>query len=105
MADNMKKMLADQQKINEAVKYIMTYFGEENCYCNHIEQMLDAQTQIIGLMELAKEKVLTDPSQEFECSTDKITWFLYDVRQYLKMLEPFANLLGQTGYGKPIETD
>ena len=103
--NDMKKALENQQKINEAVTKIMTYFGEECCYCRHIEQMLDAQTQIIGLMELAKDKVISDPSQEFECSTDQITWFLYDVRQYLKMLEPFANLLGQTGYGKPLETN
>lgn len=96
---NMKKMLENQQKINEAVKYIMEYFGGQCPYCVHIEQMLDAQTQIIGLMELAKHQMLVDPMTELRYETDQITMFLQDVRQYLKMLEPFANILGQTNSG------
>jgi hypothetical protein len=95
----MKKMLADQQQINNAVKYIMEYFGGEVPYSVHIVQMLDAQTQIIGLMELAKHQMLVKPDTELEYETDQIAMFLRDVRQYLKMLEPFANLLGQTGLG------
>ena len=96
----MKKTLANQQQINDAVKYIMDYFGGECPYTAHIEQMLDAQTQIISLMELAKHQMLIQPDTELEYETDQIAMFLRDVRQYLKMLEPFATLLGQTSFGK-----
>ena len=64
-----------------------------------VSLLLDAQTQIIGLMELAKHQMLVDPMTELRYETDQITMFLQDVRQYLKMLEPFANILGQTNSG------
>jgi len=97
----MKKLsetLENQQRINEAVKYIMDYFGGECPYCVHIEQMVDAQTQIISLMELAKHQMIVEPDTELEYQTDEIAMFLRDVRHYLKMLEPFAALLGQTSF-------
>ena len=96
----MRKTLDNQQRVNDAVKYIMDYFGGECPYTAHIEQMLDAQTQIISLMELAKHQMLTQPDTELEYETDQIAMFLRDVRQYLKMLEPFAALLGQTSFGQ-----
>ena len=88
----MRKALENQQKINEAAKAIMEYFGEEMSYSVHLEQMLDAQTQIIGLMELAKKQMLIDPNTELEFQTDEIALFLRDVRTYLGFLKPFVNL-------------
>lgn len=90
--NNLKKAMENQQKINEAAKYIMEYFGEEMPYTVHVEQMLDAQTQIIGLMELAKKQMLIDPNSEVDFETDEISLFLRDVRHYLKMLKPFVEL-------------
>ena len=90
--NNMRKALENQQKINEAAKAIMEYFGEEMPYSVHLEQMLDAQTQIIGLMELAKHQMLMDPNTELEFQTDEIALFLRDVRTYLGFLKPFVNL-------------
>ena len=95
----MKKMLADQQKINEAVKKILQYFGTEVPYTDHLEQMLDAQAQIIALMEMAKQQAaIHDPHDEVE--TDEITQFLCDVRCYLRLLKPFAEMVGQAGFAK-----
>ena len=91
---NARKMLENQQKINDAVKHIMDYFGGEVPYTVHVEQMLDAQTQIIGLMDLAKTQMLIE-----EFTTNEIPMFLRDVRNYLKMLKPFVELLGQAGFG------
>ena len=47
----MKKMLENQQKVNEAVKAITNYF-EDSPYETDLELMLDATTQIVGLMDL-----------------------------------------------------
>ena len=91
--NNLKKAMENQQKINEAAKYIMEYFGEEMPYTVHVEQMLDAQTQIIGLMELAKQQMILDRGDsELDFQTDEIGLFLRDVRHYLKMLKPFVEL-------------
>ena len=74
MVNNMKKMLADQQKINEAVKAVFNLFSD--CpYATYVEAMAEAQTQIIGLMELAK---------------------LMDVSSLYKVLRPFAEMVGDT---------
>ena len=91
--DKMRKALENQQKINDAAKAIMEYFGEEMPYSVHLEQMLDAQTQIIGLMELAKHQMLTDPNSELDFQTDEITLFLRDVRHYVSFLKPFIELV------------
>ena len=92
MANNMKKMLADQQKINEAVKAIFNYFRD--CpYASYVEQLADAQTQIIALMELAKQQAAIRGACE-EVQTDGITTFLMDASYQLKLLRPFAELLG-----------
>lgn len=47
--NNMKKMLENQQKVSEAVKTITNYF-EDSPYETDLELMLDATTQIVGLM-------------------------------------------------------
>lgn len=89
---NMRTMLEDQQRINEAAKVIMDYFGHEMPYYIHLEQMLSAQTQIIGLMELVKMHMISHPDDELDFKTDEITLFLRDVHNYLKMLKPFIVL-------------
>ena len=89
---NFRKVLDTQQRINEAAKAIMDYFGNEMPYTIHLEQMLSAQTQIIGLMELVKMHMISNPNDELDFMTDEITLFLRDVHHYLRMLKPFIEL-------------
>lgn len=95
----MKKMLENQQKVNEAVKAITSYF-EDSPYETDLELMLDATTQIVGLMELAKQQMIkTSGMDELELKTDDITIFLRVVNEHLKMLRPFAMM----AEGKEVE--
>jgi len=89
---NLRNVLDTQQRINEAAKVIMDYFGKEMPYYVHLEQMLSAQTQIIGLMELVKMHMISNPDDELDFQTDEITLFLRDVHNYLKMLKPFIGI-------------
>lgn len=99
MSSNMKKMLENQQKVNEAVKAITNYF-EDSPYETDLELMLDATTQIVGLMELAKQQMIkTSGMDELEFKTDDITIFLRVVNEHLKMLRPFAMM----AEGKEVE--
>ena len=91
----MKKMLENQQKINEAAKYIIDYFSTEVDYEVHLEQMLSAQTQIIGLMELSKNEAIASHGDRITCGSDEIVYFLHDVHNYLRMLKPFIELADQ----------
>lgn len=87
---NMKKMLESQQKVSEAVKAITNYF-EDSPYETDLELMLNATTQIVGLMELAKQQmVVTRGMDELVFKTDDISIFLRVVNEHLKMLRPFA---------------
>lgn len=89
----MKKMLESQQKMNEAVKAITNYF-EDSPYETDLELMLSATTQIVGLMELAKQQMInTRGRDELEFKTDEISLFLRVVNEYLKMLKPFAEMM------------
>ena len=89
--DNMKKMLDTQQRINEAARNIMDYFSNEVDYEVHLEQMLSAQTQIIGLMELSKLQAIKDRG-DVTNESNEIVLFLHDVHHYLRMLKPFIEL-------------
>lgn len=89
----MKKMLDSQQKMNEAVKAIINYFGDTR-YEAELELMLSATTQIVGLMELAKQQMInTRGRDELEFKTNEITLFLQVVREYLHFLRPFAEMM------------
>ena len=95
----MKKMLENQQKVNEAVKTITNYF-EDSPYDTDLELMLNATTQIVGLMELAKQQmVVTRGMDELTFKTDDISIFLRVVNEHLKMLRPFAMM----AEGKEVE--
>ena len=90
----MKGMLESQQKINEAVKSITDYF-EGVSYEDDLELMFSAQTQIVGLMELAKQQMVNSHGKdELSFKTDDITTFLQTIREYLHMLKPFAQMVG-----------
>ena len=96
---NMKKMLESQQKMSEAVKVIDNYF-RDSPYDVDLELMLDATTQIVGLMELAKQQMInTRGDDELTFKTDDITLFLRVVNEHLKMLRPFAMMTE----GKEVE--
>lgn len=95
----MKKMLESQQKMNEAVSAIADYFRDTS-YETDLELMLDATTQIVGLMELAKQQMInTRGDDELTFKTDDITLFLRVVNEHLKMLRPFAMMTE----GKEVE--
>lgn len=89
---NFKKTLEQQKTINDAVAKIVDYFGNEIPYHAHIEQMVDAQTEILGLLELAKEQNRGKNFPVIEDSSEEIILFLRDVRTYLKLLKPFIEL-------------
>ncbi len=90
----MKGMLESQQKINEAVKSITDYF-EGVSYEDDLELMFSAQTQIVGLMELAKRQMVNSHGKdELSFKTDDITMFMQTIREYLHMLKPFAQMVG-----------
>jgi len=92
---NMKKMLDTQQRINEAARYIIDYFSNEMDYEVHLEQMLSAQTQIIGLMELSKAEAIVSHGDPVTSGSNEIVLFLHDVHHYLRMLKPFIELANQ----------
>ena len=81
----MKKMLENQQKV-------ANYF-RDTWYESELELMLNATTQIIGLMELAKQQmIITRGDDELDFQTDEISLFLRVVRDYLRLLKPFAEI-------------
>lgn len=90
--NNMKKMMETQQKMNEAVQKITNYFTEVT-YEDELELMFSATTQIVGLMELAKQRMVKDRHDYCEFNTDEMTIFLQTVREYLHMLRPFAEMV------------
>ena len=93
MINNMKKMLESQQKMNEAVSAVSDYFRDTS-YEAELELILSATTQIVGLMELAKQQMInTHGRDELEFKTDEISLFLRVVNEYLKMLKPFAEMM------------
>lgn len=97
---NLRKTIDTQQRINEAAKNVIDYFCHEMPYVVHLEAMLSAQTQIIGLMELAKQHMIhTNGNDELEFQTDEITMFLRDVHHYLEMLKPFIEIGEETEKG------
>ena len=97
---NLRKTIDTQQRINEAAKTVIDYFCHEMPYVVHLEAMLSAQTQIIGLMELAKQHMIhTNGDDELEFQTDEITMFLRDVHHYLEMLKPFIEIGEETEKG------
>lgn len=90
---NMKKMLENQQKMNEAVQTITNYFTGVT-YEDELELMFSASTQIVGLMELAKQQMInTRGHDELDFKTDEMTMFLQTIREYLHMLRPFAEMV------------
>ena len=96
----MKKMLENQQKMNEAVKAITNYFGSTR-YEDDLELMLSATTQIVGLMELAKQQMIDSRGDdELEFTTDELSLFLRVVREYLNLLKPFAKMIDREEDGK-----
>lgn len=97
---NLRKTIDTQQRINEAAKGVIDYFCHEMPYVVHLESMLSAQTQIIGLMELAKTHMIsTRGDDELEFTTDEITLFLRDVHHYLELLKPFIEIGEETEKG------
>ncbi len=90
----MEKILKNQQTINEAARDIIDYFAECG-YTDHLENFLDVQTQIIGLMDLAKQQIIINPELELEVETDQICVFLRRVKHYLNLMKPIIKMKGE----------
>lgn len=85
-------MLDNQQKTKEAVKAILNYFDHMD-YEADLELMLNAQAQIMGLMELAKQQTANSHGgNELMLKTDDVHLFMQVVIQYLQLLKPFSEI-------------
>lgn len=98
MSTNIKKSIETQKAINDAVEAIFEYFRNECSYAESLETMGDAQLQLFGLMEINRQ-VAEFPSLNIESiPTADITTFIFQCNQQMKLLRPFAKLMGQV-YG------
>ena len=92
-------MLENQQRVNEAVKDVVNLFDCSEGYTGHLELMLNAQTQIIGLMQMAKKQLMADRDEELFCESDEIFHFLRYTKEYLEVLKPFVELFSEREHG------
>lgn len=95
---NVKKTIDTQKAINEAVEGIFNYFKRESSYAESLETMAEAQMELMHLMEM--NRIASEhPSLELDTMpTTHISSFVYDYSCLLKLLRPFAKLMGQV-YG------
>lgn len=95
---NVKKAIDTQKAINEAVEAIFEYFKTDISYAEILETMAEAQMEIMHLVELNR---IVSEHQSLDLETTPITninSFLYECSCQLKLLRPFAKLMGQV-YG------
>lgn len=92
---NFKKQLANQQKVNEAVNAIFNHFDDYGSYCEHYRTMANAQAEIMQMMELS---LLQAANGGCGVAMDDIASFICDVQHVYKLLQPFADMMGQV-YG------
>lgn len=92
---NFKQTVETQKAINEAVEGIFTYFREESSYVEVMESMTDAQMEFMEMMELNRH-ITACPSLGIDTvPTADINSFIYQASRIIKLLRPFANLMGQ----------
>ena len=89
---NIKKQLEIQQRRTEAAQAVIDYFDTSEDYTGHLETMLSAQTQIIGLMQMAERQLQADRDSELFCKSDDIFYFLHYANDHLQLLRPFLEL-------------
>ena len=92
MSTNLKQTIANQKKINEAVEKIFDYFRKEESYAETLQTLADAQSQIIMMMKYVQSAVIKG---EDGVNLDIISEFLYDANEKIKLLKPFAEMMGQ----------
>lgn len=95
MSNNLKRTLDNQKKINEAVEKIFDHFRTEESYAETLQTLADAQSQIIMMMKYVQSAVIHG---EDGVNLDIISDFLFDANEKIKLLKPFANMMGQV-YG------
>ena len=95
MSNNLKRTLDNQKKINEAVEQIFKHFNTEESYAETLQTLADAQSQIILMMKYVQSAIIQG---ENGVNLDIISDFLYDVNVKIKLLKPFAEMIGQV-YG------
>ena len=92
MCNNLKRTLENQKKINEAVEKIFNHFRTESTYAESLQTLADAQSQIIMMMKYVQSAVIKG---EEGVNLDVISDFLFDMNEKIKLLKPFANMMGQ----------
>lgn len=92
MSNNLKRTLDNQKKINEAVEKIFNHFRTESTYAESLQTLADAQSQIIMMMKYVQSAVIKG---EEGVNLDVISDFLFDMNEKIKLLKPFANMMGQ----------
>lgn len=95
---NLKKTLDTQKAINEAVEAIFKHFKEDTSYADTIETMADAQVEFMELMEINRQIAACSYPGMNSIPTTSITNFVFEFNTIIKLLKPFATLLGQV-YG------
>ena len=98
---NVKKTIDTQKAINEAVEAVFEYLKKDISYAEILETMVDAQRELLHLTEI-NEIVNNHPSLGIESADlpniKDINNLLYEHSCLLKLLRPFAKLMGQV-YG------
>ena len=85
MANNMKKMLADQQKINDAASMLINHFGQSFSLSDLYERM--AKTQALMMMTMG----ISQSEGNIELPVE-VAFFFDDIRLLFEMLTPFDEM-------------
>lgn len=85
MANNMKKILEDQQKINSTASVLIDHFKQSFSLSDHYERM--AKTQALMMMTMGINK--SDGNIELPV---EVAFFFDDIRILFEMLTPFDEM-------------
>ncbi len=88
----LKKTLETQKEINKAVEDIFNHFRNEVSYAEMLETVADAQIEFMLLLDACHEM------QVDGISIKNINNFIFEANSAMKLLRPFAKLIGQV-YG------
>lgn len=90
---NFKKVLENQKQVNEAIASVVEYF--EQCpYSSCVESFAEAQTQILKMVKFLQYYDIGKRPHEqafSEVDMEGLILFMMEVKEYLKLLKPFAN--------------
>ena len=91
----LQQTIETQKVINEAVEAIFKHFRREISYAESLEKMMDAQVEIMEMMELNRIVAANSEYGLDTVPTGEVNAFIYEVNEVYKLLRPFAKLMGQ----------